>query len=48
MGPSGYTISGGQNFDKFTSEAQDSGEVKVYQSVPTMWHQGNRGEIASE
>ena len=36
MGPWGYAVSGGQNLDKFTCEAQVSGEVKVYQSVPTM------------
>lgn len=34
MRPWGYTVSGDQNFDKFTSEAQVIGEVTVYQSVP--------------
>lgn len=30
MGPRGNTVSVGQNFDKFTSEVQVIGEVKVY------------------
>lgn len=53
MRPSGYTVSAGQNFDKFTPKAQVSGGVKVRQSVPNdvinelMWGRFNHGDITT-